>query len=337
MAAVLTPNGRALGRKAPTPDRLGRDRLYGLTHEAAGAPVALPPSIDLRGQLPPVVDQGQTQACGGCAGAALASYLFPKLQEYGGASALQVYYDARLLAGDEGADVGVETRNVLKALNKTGAIASNLWPLDAKRVLAAPPRDPIYRKIGSYALLGGAQDYLSCLAARFPIVLGIMVPESLDGADVDRTGILQLPDLSQERILGGHDVLVVGYATGFRASPLLRGTGIDPKRVDDTMLLVRNSWGPEWSKRFRGHFWLPLSWAVNPTTGGDAWTGRLATSMAEAAPIDHKPKATQRQMDACFRSIRNSLDNETSYGGWVSDEKLRPFTDKAAIATVEAG
>jgi C1A family cysteine protease len=68
-------------------------------------------------------------------------------------------------------------------------------------------------------------------------------------------------------------MLVVGYDLKFRSSAAFKRSGVDPTLVSDHALLVRNSWGADWG--LQGHLWMPLSYAVNPSTGGDAWTGRL--------------------------------------------------------------
>lgn len=336
---TLTPNGRGLGRLSPKPDRLSRDFLYAAAHESAAQRPTLPGSVNLWGQLPPAFDQGQTSACGGCAGAALMSFLFHPIVF----SPLQVYYATRVLESAADQDGGVETRDVLKALQQVGAVPELDWPFDPSKVLTPAPA-PVApgHKIASYAQLVGVSDYLACLARGFPFILGFMVPESLDGEFVEKHGVLPKPDLSKELILGGHDVLVIGYANNFRESPRFKTSGLAPELVDDTMLLVRNSWGKDWG--IEGHFWMPISYAVSPTTGGDAWTARTTAALAAAdlpvnrvvAPPTPIPVATQRQKDACFNFFRNYLDTHTSYGGWVSDSVLRPATDGAAIKVVQA-
>ena len=158
----------------------------------------------------------------------------------------------------------------------------------------------------------------------------------MEGQTVAQTGILPIPDLSREQIVGGHDVLVVGYDRTFKHTPFFEASGIEANKVDDIMLLVRNSWGKSWSPRFRGHFWLPLSYAVNPSTGGDAWTGRKETTMKSAAPpIARKPDPTPAQLNAAFAACRAAI-NASGYGGWVSDDVLRPISNAVATAVVKA-
>jgi hypothetical protein len=266
------------------------------------------------------------------------SHLFPEVA--GGFSRSQIYYSVRVLEGDPERDDGVETRSVMKVLEKVGAAPEAQWPFDPASILTPAPANVVdaaasYR-IGSYARLNGANDFLRCLASGNPFVMGFMVPQSLDGDDIDRTGIMPMPDFKTDPIIGGHDVLCVGYDTTFRHAPFFKNSGIDESRVEDTMLLIRNSWGAGWSRKFRGHFWMPLSYAVNRSTGGDAWTGRRDTALMTAPPAAPAvPEPTRSQFEAAFATMRGAIDR-TSYGSWVTDDVLRPVSDETARAVVRA-
>lgn len=331
-----TLNGHGLGRKEPSADP--RDHLYGLSRETMPR---LPSAVDLRAKLPPVFDQGNTSCCGAEMGAAMMAFLCAGASR-ATYSALALYYETRKLENDVDQDAGVETRDIFKVLQKTGAIPDAAWPFSPGKIMSAPPANAPHIKIGSYARLVGASDMLSCLAAGFPFGFGIMLSESFDGDAVDKSGIYARPDLKKEAIVGGHDMLCVGYDANFKATPFFKESGLAPELVDDTMLLVRNSWGPSWSKKFRGHVWIPLSYVVNPTTGGDAWTARMDQAMKAGSPVPQvaaKPHPTSAQYSAAqrvaFSSVRAALD-KTSYGSWVSDSTLRPISDSAAIAIADA-
>lgn len=323
-----------LGRKDDSAD--SRDVHYGDSREAASL-AGIPAYVDLRKGLPAVYDQGMTNSCGAQAGAALMAFLYPDVA--GGFSRSQIYYSVRDLEGDPDQDDGVETRDVMRILKDIGAAPESAWPFSEKDILQPAPETVIKQagdyRIGSYARLNSGDDFIRCLASGHPFVMGFMVPKSLDGDAIDKTGIMPTPDVS-DPIVGGHDVLVVGYDTTFKHAPFFKGSGIDPSKVDDTMLLIRNSWGDKWSRKFRGHFWMPLSYAVNRSTGGDAWTGRSDAALKSApAPAPAVPQPTQGQMEAAFAAARGALD-QTSYGGWVSDDNLRPVSDEIARAVVRA-
>lgn len=268
---MITPGGRGLGRRQDSDD--GRDRRFLETHPEA-ATSQLPPSVDLRSRLPACFDQGRSGSCGPNMGDGLMCFLFPEMASRG-FSRLQIYRDVRVIEGTGDQDAGVETRDVFKTLQKTGAAPENLWPFDLSRLAAAPPAS-VYAearkyRLGSYSRLVSGSNYLQCLASGSPFGLGFNVPESLDSDEVNRTGIMTVPG---GRIIGGHDVLVVGYVLNFRSDPIFRRSGVDPALVSDEMLIVRNSWGVGWSHMFRGHFFMPLQYAMDTTNGNDAWTGR---------------------------------------------------------------
>lgn len=264
---MKTPAGHFLGRKEPTADP--RDRHYGETVQSF-MPRVFAPSVDLRAKTPPAFDQGDMNSCGPNSGAALMATLFPTA---GAFSRLQIYANVRTIEDDFLDDNGVETRNVLKALTKTGAGPERLWPYTAKNLFKRPPSTivPLHR-LQSYSRLTAREDYLSCLNDGFSFILGFICYESLDSDDLARTGIMPLPNVKKEKNVGGHDVLVVGYDLSFKQSQVFKKSGMDPALVFDEVLLIRNSWGTDWG--IKGHFYMPMSYALNPTTGGDAWTGR---------------------------------------------------------------
>jgi C1A family cysteine protease len=90
----------------------------------------------------------------------------------------------------------------------------------------------------------------SCLAAGYPFVFGFSVYDSFESAAVAATGIVPLPDVSTEELLGGHAVMACGYN--------------DAKQV----FIVRNSWG-EWGNN--GYFTLPYSYMTSGDLASDFW------------------------------------------------------------------
>ena len=201
------------------------------------------------------------------------SFFYPAVQAF---SRLQIYYGVRQIEGDVLQDDGVETRDVLKVLQLTGAAPEDLWPFDPKKMFQAPP-DHVFDvaqnyTVNEYSRLNTDDDFLNCLAQGYPFILGFTVPESLDSDAVAKTGVLPLP-AKNEKQLGGHDVLCVGYTTEFFNHPDFLKSGLSPSQVSNSALLIRNSWGVGWG--LAGAFWMPMCYGSDATTGGDAWTARL--------------------------------------------------------------
>jgi C1A family cysteine protease len=264
---MITPGGHWLGGKRDRPD--ADDHRYGVTVRGPAKPIK--PASDMRLKLPPAFNQGEMASCGANAGSGLMTYLFPECTKIG-FSRLQIYADVRTLEGDFSEDSGVETRDVLKVLCKTGAALETRWPYDPAKLFVHPPAAMPRHKLKSYARLVADNDMLSCLSSGLPFLLGFQCFSSIDSDDLARTGVMPMPDMANEKQVGGHDVLVVGHDIRFKDSEVFKKSGVDPARMTDEALLIRNSWGVNWG--IAGHFWMPLLYASNPSVGGDAWMGK---------------------------------------------------------------
>lgn len=264
--------GRFFGVVRDDPD--ARDHRFLLTHPEA-AEVALPMAVDLHKRLPPARHQESIGSCTAQASAGLMAYLYPGFDP----SPLALYYDTRVREGTADRDAGSQIRNAMKVLQKTGAIGEDDWPYDTSRFAEPPPVDATPRfTIAAYSRLASETEMLSCLALRQPFVLAIQLPDYFEG-DVARTGVMPLPS-GKPDMIGAHAMLCVGYDLEFHANPDFVASGVDRACVDSTALLVRNSWGAWFGKD--GHAWVPMSWATNPSTGGDCWTGhKLFTTASE--------------------------------------------------------
>jgi len=218
---------------------------------------ALPAKVDLRAECPPVYDQGQLGSC--TANAIGAAHAFAQLRQFKRdfmPSRLFIYFNERVMEHTVETDSGAMIRDGMKSVAKVGVCPEALWPYDINR-FSDKPSDKcyteaeknqaiIYRRAiqNLHQLQGG-------LASGSPVVFGFSVYESFEGPDVARTGVVPMPR-HDEKLLGGHAVLAVGY--------------------DDAsqQFIVRNSWGTGWGQD--GYFMMPYAYVTNPQLAQDFWT-----------------------------------------------------------------
>jgi C1A family cysteine protease len=241
-----------------------RDHLY-----AAPPPVmsALPTQVDLRAQCPEVVyDQGQLGSCTGnaIAGALQFDRIKQKLlsaQELV-PSRLFIYYNERVIEHSVPHDAGAQIRDGIKSVAKQGACfesGPHSWPYDIAEFADKAPPDryaaAAANRVVQYSRLVPTSSQLKgCLASGYPFVFGFTVYESFEGDAVAKTGIVPMPNLATEQVLGGHAVMAVGY--------------------DDAQqrFIVRNSWGPAWG--IKGYCLMPYAYLTDHNLADDFWTIR---------------------------------------------------------------
>ena len=239
-----------------------RDFLY-----AAPIPTlrALPTSIDLSPQCPPVYDQGQLGSCTGnaIAGAIHFDRLKQNIQPDFIPSRLFIYYNERDMEGTVGTDSGAQIRDGIKSVAGQGVCPEDPpppdWSYDISQFATKPPADcyqaALQHTIKVYSRL--PQDLTQmrgCLASGYPFVFGFTVYESFEGEEVARTGHAPMP-APGEAVVGGHAVVAVGYDDSQQA------------------FLVRNSWGAGWG--LKGYFTLPYAYLTQRGLSSDFWTIRM--------------------------------------------------------------
>jgi C1A family cysteine protease len=246
------------GWKPDLPDQ--RDQIYALP---AAPTAALPPRIDLRPQCPATVyDQGQL---GSCTANAIAGAIEFDILRQGAAdfmpSRLFIYYNERDIEGTTQSDSGAQIRDGVKSVNLLGVCTETRWPYSTQdpgpfqqRPNATAYDEATTHKVDSYQRIPRALLAMkSCLAAGFPWVFGFTVYQSFESPAAASSGVVPMP-APNEKVLGGHAVLAVGYD--------------DPS----ARFIVRNSWGPGWG--MAGYFTMPYDYLMNPNLSDDFWTIR---------------------------------------------------------------
>jgi C1A family cysteine protease len=229
-----------------------RDFLYAAPSEVQQK---IPKSVDLSKKCPPVYDQGQLGSC--TANAIAAAIEFEQKKKFV-PSRLFIYYNERVIEGTVESDSGAQIRDGIKSVATQGAPPEKDWPYVIGKFRDDPPasafRDAKKDMVTLYQrLIQDLNTMKGCLASGYPFVFGFTVYTSFESATVARTGIVPMP-ASDEKIIGGHAVLAVGYD--------------DAKRE----FLVRNSWGPHWG--LKGYFKMPYAYLTTAKLSTDFWTIR---------------------------------------------------------------
>ena len=188
---------------------------------SAGLPVA--ESVDPRDKLPPVYDQG---ALGSCTANAVAG----ALQIHWGVdwipSRLDIYYFERKVEHILGqGDTGAYGRDGFKIARKRGVPPEELWPYHVSRFEERPSQAAIDAGRQNalkeyYKVVPQDERTIKAVLTRGQTVaFGFTVYSSFESNGVTDTGNVPMPNPNYERILGGHEMLAVGYDDSQEPSP----------------------------------------------------------------------------------------------------------------------
>ena len=253
---------RRYGWKRDIPDH--RDKYFTLSSRLTEVP--LPDKIDLRDKCPLVYDQGKIGSCtaNGLAGA----YHFDEMKQKNSnvfmPSRLFIYYNERAREGTTDSDSGASIRDGLKTMVKIGVCSEDSWEYESDELTTKPHRDCYkeakkHRAIKYKRVAQREPDLKQCLASGVPIVFGFTVYDSFEEDDITKTGLVKMPE-KNEKILGGHCVMLVGYYSNANdeANPMKAPCWI-----------VRNSWSDKWGDK--GYAYFPMEYLLNTDLAADFW------------------------------------------------------------------
>lgn len=211
--------------------------------------------VDPRGSMQDPYDQGQLGSCTGNAYAGAVEY-DDILNEgsLGTPSRLAIYYGERLREGTVASDSGAYGHDAFKDGRKYGVGPESLWPYDISNFTVEPPvaylDSRAAHKVPQYRHPSQSEASLKrVLSNRQTVAFGFTVYESFESSQTASTGIVPMPARG-EQVLGGHEVLLVGYLKDYPDHGL-----------------VRNSWGTSWG--LGGYFLMPWPYLVDPQLASD--------------------------------------------------------------------
>jgi C1A family cysteine protease len=197
--------------------------------------------VDPRSDLPAVYDQGQLGSCTANAVAAALEYndRLDGDSDLGTPSRLFIYYFERKVEGSPpDQDTGAYGRDGFKVAKRWGTPPESDWPYSDANPGAfqeEPPQKVMdeaakHKLEAAYRAVPRSVDsFKAVLSNRQTCAFGFTVYESFESDAVAKTGIVPMPG-RDERVLGGHEVLMVGYL-----------------KDEPNYALVRNSWGDGWA------------------------------------------------------------------------------------------
>ena len=219
--------------------------------------------FNLLDNCPDIYEQGKLGSC--TANAIAAAYQFDENKQLEPnsfiPSRLFIYYNERDIENTIKYDSGASIRDGVKSVNKLGVCPETEWPYDISKFTEKPSSKcfeiaKIHKSISYKRIDQSLIQIKSALLAGFPIIFGFNVYESFESQSVTDSGMMPMPE-NNEKLLGGHAVLAVGFDD------------------DKQCVLVKNSWGKDWGDN--GYFYMPYNFIIKSKYCSDFWTIKSIT------------------------------------------------------------
>ncbi len=225
----------------------------------------LPSAFDNRDNCSPVWDQARLGSCTGFASKSATELVWniarKDQKDKFFASALFQYWNERSLENTTDQDSGATIADAIRSLKQFGIAPDADWDYSdyAQRYLLKPS-DKAYADAKAHMDLDNIahaeipqtpEAIKGALISNHAVIIGISVYESFMSPQTAKTGLVAMPDVAKEKLLGGHALLVVGY--------------------DDAnkWYIVKNSWNTTWGDQ--GYCYIPYAYMHNPTLTSEIW------------------------------------------------------------------
>lgn len=224
---------------------------------SAASPIAIPNLIDLRQYASPVLDQGQTSACTSFAISGVCEYLENlESEKFVPLSQLFVYNSERQNEKDFNTDGGAIIADGVAIVCSTGICEESYLPFAESNLYVHPDQAALdnaklHKGVQGHSVSLVESNILHSLASNLPVIIGLTLYESFESDQVANTGIVPMPDVQSEQMLGGHAIAIYGADRTKR------------------LYLIKNSWSTSWGDK--GYCWVPFEYVQNPLLGNDYW------------------------------------------------------------------
>lgn len=238
-----------------------RDRLY----KAKQIHWTFLNDIDLRPDCSTPRAQGRIGSCTAFAATSMFDFVRRKHSKVTWQpSPLFTYYATRLPVDPNLEDSGASIRDALKSTVRDGVSMERIWPYVVAKFNERPPEQAWivaekhqsleYLKLNDFI----KDDWLNCLNDGYPFIFGLNLYSSFfDPIFNILGGYMQEPDRENEKLVGAHCMMAVGYIKDYNGKEYL---------------IVQNSWGTVWGDK--GYCYIPLSYIMS-NDSFDFWTIRL--------------------------------------------------------------
>lgn len=231
--------------------------------------VILPAKYDLRdgGFVPDILDQGNLGSCGPSQMSNALRHCLRKQKSEGQKihdfqpSRLYIYYNTRLVDRSPiSEDTGVTMRGMFKAVSRDGACDEKGCQYIIKNYAKRPtPANYVAGRSHTpgyvyYKVNQNLTEIKQAILMGYPILIGILVYESLERDETLETGTIPMPNTQKEHLLGGHAVGLYGWN-------------------DETQrFYMMNTWGKNVGDK--GWFTIPYAYVLDRNLAWDFWTAR---------------------------------------------------------------
>jgi C1A family cysteine protease len=229
-------------------------------------PEELPPVVDIRPFLKPLEDHSTINSC--VANAIATAYEYLQYRTSGKlepVSRLFLYYNARMLDGNEEKDIGSSISSTLEVIEKMGVCQEETWSYDPDLV-DQKPHFAAYKE-AKKNLVEQVQEIdidlynlKHCLAQGYPFIFSLQLFHSFSQAG--NKGKVFIPDLTQEKSHADHGIhamLCVGYIEKYQ------------------VFIVRNSWGDDWGDE--GYCYIPYDYFLQSDYCQECWSLRFKNDL----------------------------------------------------------